>query len=239
MYWIFLAIFIIAVMIPDIIRGNVLFLSETRAEEIAIFLMGAIGFLFYIKKERQLIFRKKEKEKDQKKIAQTVKDLVESYNYIGEVNRKMDLLMNIALGLTDRSVLNKSKENEIYYSIANAAECLFKAKLAVLRFVDIKKIQTKKEIKGDKIINTKKTKKENLIKNNKLLAIKKGNTYKKYKNYLIVSSIQKVNNIKSYVIIKDYDKKEERDTKNVEILKVLASQALFVYSFMHSQIPIK
>lgn len=54
-------------------------------------------FWFFIKNERIIIFHKKQKEKDQRKINQTVKDLVESYSYIGEVNRKMDILMSIAL----------------------------------------------------------------------------------------------------------------------------------------------
>ena len=74
--------------------------------------MGAMAFAIFIKNEQQLIFHKKEKEKDKKKIEQTVKDLVESYSYIGEVNRKMDLLMNTALGLSDRSVLSKAHEKE-------------------------------------------------------------------------------------------------------------------------------
>lgn len=232
MYWVFLLIFIIAVLIPDIIRGNIFFLSETRAEEIAIFLMGAIAFFAFIKSEQRLIFQKKEKEKDQKKINQTVNDLVESYTYIGEVNRKMDLLMNIALGLTDRSVLNKSKENDIYRSIVTAAKFLFKADFAMLLFVDIKTTQTKKEI-GE--IDAERKKEKKLIKNKKLISIiKKESTFKKYKGSLIVSSLQEVNNIKSFIIVREYDDKEESNPKNSEILKVFASQALFVYSFMHS-----
>jgi len=106
MYWIFLIIFIITVLVPDIVRDNFYAISETRSEEILIFLMGAMAFAIFMKNEKQLIFHKKEKEKDKKKIEQTVKDLVESYSYIGEVNRKMDLLMNTALGLSDRSALS-------------------------------------------------------------------------------------------------------------------------------------
>jgi len=233
MYWVFLLAFIIAVLIPDIIRGNIFFLSETRAEEIAIFLMGAIAFFAFIKNEQRLIFQEKEKEKDQKKINQTVNDLVESYTYIGEVNRKMDLLMNIALGLTDRSVLNKSKENDIYRSIVIAAKFLFKADFAILRFVDIKTAQTKKEI-GE--IDAEIKKEKELIKNKKLISIiKKETTFKKYNGYLIVSSLQEVNNIKSFIIVREYDDKEENNPKNSEIFKVFASQALFVYSFTHNR----
>ncbi len=231
MYWIYLSIFIITVMIPDIIPGKILFLSENHAEEMAIFLMGAIGFLIFIKNERQIIFQKKEKEINQKKIKQTVKDLVESYSYIGEVNRKMDLLMNIALGLTDRSTLNKTKENEIYRSIVSAAKLLFKAKEVRLRFLNTDTKQTIKEIQE----KNKSSKKSIFpIKNNKII-IKKGASYQKRKKYLVVSSLQEVNKIKSYIIIQGYDLQEEKNPKNTEILKLFASQSLFVYSFMHDK----
>ena len=231
MYWIYLSIFIITVMIPDIISGKILFLSENHAEEMAIFLMGAIGFLIFIKNERQIFFQKKEKEINQKKIKQTVKDLVESYSYIGEVNRKMDLLMNIALGLTDRSTLSKTKENEIYRSIISAAKLLFKAREVRLRFLNTDTKQTIKEIQE----KNKSFKKSIFpIKNNKII-IKKGASYQKRKKYLVVSSLQEVNKIKSYIIIQGYDLQEEKNPKNTEILKLFASQALFVYSFMHDK----
>jgi hypothetical protein len=95
MYWIFLIIFIIVVLVPDIVRSNFYIISETRLEEVLIFFMGAVAFAIFMKNEQQLLFHKKEKVKDEKKIEQAVKDLVESYSYIGEVNRKMDLLMNM------------------------------------------------------------------------------------------------------------------------------------------------
>ena len=66
------------VLVPDIVRTNFYIISETRLEEVLIFLMGAIAFAFFLKNEQQLLFHKKEKAKDKKKIEQAVKDLVES-----------------------------------------------------------------------------------------------------------------------------------------------------------------
>ncbi len=228
MYWIFIVIFIITVLIPDIIRRDVFFLSETRAEEIAIFLMGAIAFVAFIKNERLLIFHKREKAKDQKKINQTVKDLMESYSYIGEVNRKMDILMNIALGLSDRSLLSKSKENEIYKSILSATDFIFKAESTYIRFVDLNTFQTKKELK---------TKENGLnIKNDELADMEEDAQIKKLNDCIIIRSSQSIKNIKSYIIIRNYDKEEENSAKNIEIVKVFASQALFLYSYTHGEI---
>ena len=227
MYWIFLIIFIIAVLTPDIIRDNFFFLSETRVEEIIIFTMGAIAFFFFIKNEQLLIFHKKEKERDQKKIDQTVKDLVESYSYIGEVNRKMDFLMNIALGLSDRSLLSKSKENEIYQSIVSASNFLMKADFTSLRFINVKNYRTKKDFHLEE--------RGRKIGNGELVDMGKNINVKKYEDCLIVASEQKINDIKSYIIICGYSEEEEKSPKNLEILKVFASQALFLYSYSISQ----
>lgn len=227
MYWIFLVIFIITVLVPDIVRTNFYMISETRLEESLIFLMGAIVFLIFIKNEQQLIFHKKEKEQDKKKIEQTVKDLVESYSYIGEVNRKMDLLMNTALGLSDRSILSVTHEKETYQSIVSAASFLLKSDSTSLRFVDIKNKKTQKEFRSSNGGNT--------IKNDVLLEMGNNINVKKNNDCLIISSSQKINDIKSYIIICGFDEAEEQSPKNLEILKVFASQALFLYAFTHKE----
>jgi len=225
MYWAFLLMFIIAVLIPDIVRHNVYFLTEERAEEVAIFLLGAIAFLVFIKNELLIIFHKKEKEKDQKKIDQTVKDLVESYSYIGEVNRKMDIIMNVALGISDRSMLNKKKEKEIYESIVNAANFLMKSESVALRLVDLESLRVKKEIKTDG--------NHQPIRNEELMAMGEETMAKKGKSCIVVSSSQDINNIKGYLIINGYNEREESNPKNIEILKVFASQAIFLYSYVN------
>jgi hypothetical protein len=227
MYWIFLILFIITVLIPDIIRGNVFFLSQTRAEEATIFLMGVITFVVFTKREQLISFQKKEKEEDQKKIDQAIKDLLESYSYIGEVNRKMDILMNIALGLADRSVLSKAKEEEVYQSIISAANFLMKADASSLRFVDLESGKTEKELNAQE--------KRTPIKNSDLAGMKKDVAVEKKKDCLIVSSAQKINNIKSYLLICGYDREAESNPKNLEMLKVFASQALFLHSYARGE----
>jgi hypothetical protein len=225
MYWIFLILFITAILIPDIIRGSVYSLTETRAEEVAIFLMGATAFLVFVRNELQLTLHKKEKEKDEKKINQTVKDLVESYSYIGEVNRKMDILMSIALGLTDRSVLNKKREKEIYEAIISASNFLMKADFTCLRFIHIASLKTEREIGLEG--------KSEQIKNSDLANIPENNNVKKTKDRLILASSQTINDVRGYFIINDYDEEEEKNPKNIEILKVFISQALFLYSYVN------
>jgi hypothetical protein len=223
MYWIFLILFIIAVLTPDIVRGPVYFLVEERVEEIFVFIMGAIAFFVFIQNERKINQQKKQKEKDEKRIHQTVKDLVESYSYIGEVNRKMDIVMNIALGLSDGSSLNKKKELEIYKSIVSAANFLMKADCTCLRFMDVTSGKTEKEFVLEE--------KEETVKNDALMMMEENVNVKKDGSCIIISSSQKINSIKSYLIICGYDPEEESSPKNIEILKVFTSQALFLYSY--------
>lgn len=225
MYWIFAVLFAIAVLIPDIIRGDVPFLAEERAEEVAIFILGSVAFLTFVQNERRIAFQKKEKEKTQKKMEQAVKDLVDSYSYIGEVNRKVDILMGVALGLTDRSVFDKNKEKETYESIIKAANSLLKAESSIIRFVNLKTNRTEKEVKllEDATPN---------ILNNDLVDMGENVNVKKQNGALVISSSQKMKDVKGYLIISGYSENEEVQPKNIEILKLFASQAMFLYSYI-------
>ena len=225
MYWIFSILFLIVVLIPDIVRGGILLLSEERAEELAIFILGAITFLIFIQNEKKTTLHKKEKEKNQKKMDQTVKDLIDSYNYIGEVNRKMDILMGVVLGLSDNSILDKNKEREVYESIINATNFLLKAKTTIIRFVDLRNNKTEKEINFQ-------TNGNKAIPNKDLTSMGENINVKKQDEMLIVSSPQKIKNMKVYLIISGYDEEEESKPKNMEILKLFASQSIFLYSYM-------
>ncbi|MDP1620133.1 MAG: hypothetical protein Q8M12_04000, partial [bacterium] len=86
MYWLYLIIFIIAVMIPDIFREDYFGIPHEQIEELAIFILGLLGFLFFILKEHQLVVQEKEKKREQRRLQQTARDLIESYSYIGEIN---------------------------------------------------------------------------------------------------------------------------------------------------------
>lgn len=224
MYWIYLILFILAVLVPDIVRGNFSFLSETRAEEFLIFFLGMAGFLIFVFKEHQLSIQQREKEKSQKRLTQTAKDLVDSYSYIGEVNRKMDILMQVGLGLSDRSAINKTKEKEIYHTILDATDSLVRAKCSYARMVDVQTGRTKKEVsaKGDC----------SQIKNADLIAMGDNINIKKNNGYLVAASFKEINGVKGYLIADHYSETEGNNQNNQEILKFLATQALFLYSYM-------
>jgi hypothetical protein len=138
----------------------------------------------------------------------------------------MDLLMNITLGLSDKSILSKSKENDIYKSIVEAANSLMKGNFAALRLIDEATGKIKKEIKEDE--------NEVPLKNSEIAAMKEDVAIISEKNCMAICSSQRINQIKGCLIICGYDRETESDPKNIEIVKVFASQALFLYSYTHS-----
>lgn len=220
MYWIYLIIFVVAVLSPDIITKDFYFLPEKRAEELLVFLLGISGFVFFMWQEHQIFNQKKERRKDNKKINQAVKDLVESYSYIGEVNRKMDILMNISLGLTEKSNLSKSKQTEIYDTIIDAAKFLMRAECAFIRFINTENKVLEKEVKTKSC--------DCSIKNDDIIGVGDNVSSGKIEKFLVVSSQNKINNIRCFLIVNDYEEQEE---KTVALLMVMASQALFAYSY--------
>lgn len=224
MYWIYLIIFVLAVLVPDLIRENFFFLTEERAEQLAILLLGLAAFLIFMIKEKQIFLVRKEQEKNHKRLRRTAHDLVESYNYIGEVNRKIDILMNIALGLADRSGLNKRKEKEVYENILKASISILKGKAAGLRFVDLKKAKTKKELGLENFSGSP-------IKNSELVAMGENVNIRKAENYVIIGSTKEIENIKSFILVFDSSGQNALSANNQEILKFLATQALFLYSY--------
>jgi len=225
MYWLFLIIFIVAVMVPDIIHVDIFGLPHEKIDELAIFLLGMFGFLFFILKEHQLAVQQKDKEREQRRLQQTAKDLVESYSYIGEINRKMDILMQIGIGLSERPNLNKAKESEIYKSILDSANFLLKANCSTLRFVNIKTSRTIKEVSSDE--------KCVIFKNADLLKMGDNVHIKHFKDaeVIVVCSHRIINDIRTYLIINFFDEAQGKDNNNQEILKYLVSQALFLYSY--------
>src|SRR3990167_7553795 len=103
MYWIYLIIFILAIIVPQVVSIHIWFLREDDIESIIIFFVGMLGFFIYIAKEKALPRVFKEKLHFQKQANIITKDLSESYSYIGEMNRKFDIVKDLIFGLPQES----------------------------------------------------------------------------------------------------------------------------------------
>lgn len=151
MYWIFFVLFIFASVTPEIIRGSVFGFQEEVAETIIVFLLGATGFLVFFLKEKSMLRHVREKILLQREKSDITKDLSESYSYIGETNRKLDLMRNFISSIPDADVsFRKGKPDTVYRSFSKTVHPFCRTDSFVLRIVDAEQKSLEKEIKTGK-----------------------------------------------------------------------------------------
>ena len=222
MYWIYLSLFILVVVLPKVINGDRLFLREDDQESILIFFVGAVGLLLYLWKENQLRFHLREKVKIQKEASRVSRDLADSYSYIAEINRKMDILKNIALGLPETSAVTPERMKEVYESILEALSRLGKTDAYFLCITDIRSgvVEKKLDAKGKRcpVLDF-----ASLSKRSETL-IREG-------EYVIIRSPRRLKGCFAFIILR----KKNGDLEDPEIFKALAAQALFLYSIEREQ----
>jgi predicted ribonuclease YlaK len=226
MYWIYLSIFILAVLVPDIIPENkkFLFFREEQIEELFIFLLGFIGFLIFRWQEKQSKKNLKERIKFQKESREISKNLNDTYSYIGETNRKLDIMKNISLNLSEAVNLDKQKQHKFLNTLSESVNILVKSKKFIVRFVDFKTKETLKEIKGSRGLVFK-------IENSDLIEkiSKEKKNFFENNFYFFVSSEKKIDNTVAIIIISKNNRQQKLEDS--DILKALASHSLFLFHY--------
>lgn len=127
LYWIYVLVFISNVMVPILVHENyipVFFAPQQITEIVCLFVINTIGFSIYLMKhythERFVrdcgIYRRD--------AVNTAKDLNFSYSYIGEINRKIDILKSLIVIPANLGSAYSRSKTEIYSSILKAIEGL-------------------------------------------------------------------------------------------------------------------
>lgn len=220
MYWIYLALFILAVFTPDIIQYDFSWIPEEKAEELIILALGVLAFIIFIAKEKQLGFQLKAKRLIQKEASLASKDLTDTYSYIGEINRKMDILKDIALGLTEGTELTEEKEMDLYRSIIHAVQMFTKSTNVSLRFINVETGKIIREIRSSKkarcdVVNP--------------IMNKENKTFLETEKAFFIRSPKPINNIVACIAIEKKNKNQK--IEDLELINALASQALFLFNF--------
>lgn len=137
MYWIYLFLFVLMIFTPEVVAQGFLFFREEDVESILIFVFGLVGLLLYLGKETALLRAIREKLSLQKESNQIRKDLVQSYSYIGEMNRHLDILRDVIFGSphTAEELLHDN-DGKIYNSVFDASFLLSQSDAAALLFVN-------------------------------------------------------------------------------------------------------
>jgi hypothetical protein len=142
---VYLLFFVLAVLSPSIHSQDRFGLSEERLEELSIFAFGIAGLATFAAYERIMERREKEREAVETGYARAKQELIESYAYIGSVNRKIELLKKVA-NETSLSIDSSSKvPKELYTAIAMNACASAGALSAMLRVLSVSKLRTEGE----------------------------------------------------------------------------------------------
>lgn len=143
---VYLAIFVLAVLSPSMVTSSVLGLDERHVEEILIFLFGIVGFTTFSVYQR--LMEKKEREHEQAKndYDRARRELLESYRYIGSVNRQIEVLKRVVNQTSLKIVESDRLGKDLVGSLLSNAASSVNARKALIRFVDLEKLRTQHEI---------------------------------------------------------------------------------------------
>lgn len=227
MYWINLALFALIVFVPSLIRDGFYIFNKVQTQEFVILLLGSLVFSIFLLMERNIRKSIAEKSKIQSQINSMTRDLKHSYSYIGEINRKLDILENIALGYPETSKLTHRSEMELYDSIMEAIRLFGKSDDFALRFIGLPNFVLLKEIKSkkDSVISFSMKGRELDV------------NYLENEEFIVITSPKMIDNIFSYIVIKK--KTVSQKMEDIELMKTIAAQALFIFMFMKNKKHIK
>lgn len=223
MYWVYLITLTFTVFVPTLVTQGYWIFDAKTAQEIAILLLGCIGFVIFLIMEKRLNRVLAEKALFQRQVTRMNKDLTSSYSYIGETNRKLDILENIALGYPENSQIISKHSEEVYDSILGAVQVFGKSDEFVLRFVKKPGFDIVQEIKSEPdsdIIFP-------------ALKWEEGKNYMEDEDFIYVCSPKAVEDIFACLVIKK--KQSSHHIEDREMMKTLISQALFIFMFMRQK----
>lgn len=220
MYWIYLTIFIFLVFIPTSIDHGSYGLDTAGTQELAILILGYLGFIIFLIQEKKLKKNLFEKTSSQRNANRMAKDLTHSYSYIGEINRKLDILEQIALSYPESLSLTAKKQKELYDSIMDAVRLFGKSDEFSLRFICTLNNEVLKEVKSSPELSI-----NFPLKNYDLTA-----QFFESDDFIVINSPKSIDKIFSCIVIKK--KTPEHKLEDLEMIRTLAAQALFLFMFI-------
>lgn len=222
MYWINLVLFVAIVFVPEFVRHGVGILPENTVEELFLFGFGMLWFGLFMFREKQLEKTDKERSKNQRSLNQLSKDLNTSYSYIGESNRKLDILKSIILGISAGERLTEKKCKELLYVVLQSAQLLARSNRVMLRFIQENDDTILKEIKNDPELVF------NLAKEDAQKLNGKGHVFWENKDCFVFAARGHSLEVKAMLVV--FKDASHHNIEDIEILKTLVSYALFIFS---------
>lgn len=223
MYWIYLSIFVLAVLTPEIIQEGRFLLGEEDLESLLVLFFGTFGIAVYFIKEKALLRLFKERLRLQKQANVITKDLSDSYSYIGEMNRRIDIVRDLVFRLPEEIAAaladKQMRKQGAYRSVLEAARLLSKSDSVALRFIDTA---------SGKIVlqmNDGDDSSEACFSDSQAIDPKK--TFHEEEGCVMIRSPRSVSGIAAFIIFP----KSANRIEDTDMLRMVASEALSIYCF--------
>jgi len=208
---------------PTLIQRGFYGFSADQTEEFATLILGSVAFIVFLIQERMLKKNVSEKKDIQKKVNRMTKDLTHSYSYIGEINRKVDILESIALSYPESLILTTKKQKEVYKSVMEAIRLFGKSDEFTLRFVCLSSKEVLKEIKSFPDVSM------NFSPKNFDFTAQ----FVESDDFIVVNSPKAIDDVFSYIVLKK--KTPNQRLEDLEMIRTLAAQALFFFMFVRKE----
>ncbi len=232
MEWIsllYLLFFVLCVISPALITRGYWELSETILEEMAIFAFGISGLLTFSLYERLLERRERERERTQIDYEKAKRELIESYTYIGTMNRKLELLKTLANESSKSLSEHKQLKKELFHALVANACSTVGANAGIVRIVELSKLRTEREFAHEpdaKIAFH--------VANRELRDLhEQGSSHRvlltdEKRHVLVVPSDRSQGDLKAYLLLR-MDESETIPEIDTSLLKVFVNQAEMLY----------
>jgi len=220
MYWVYVIIFTFVVFVPRLVSHGIFGFDVIQTQQYAILLLGIVATLAFHYLESLLKKSKEEKSTMQRNVSRMTKELTNSYSYIGEVNRKIDILEHITLGLPETADLALKHWLELYQPIMAAIKLFGKSDDFILRFIDCNTRQVLKEIKSPAAVS------QSFLRQDCVRDV----SFIENKEFIVANSSRTIDSISACIVIRK--KKLGHANNDPEMLKMIATQALFLFMLL-------
>ncbi len=220
MYWIYLALFVLAILTPQFISGGQNVFIEQDIESLLIFCFGVFGFVVYFTKEKALLRIFREKKQLQNQTNLMTRDLSDSYSYIGEMNRKLDIVKDFIFDLPKTTAGTAGeREEKLYASLLGTVSILAKTDRVVLCFVNTRKKTIEK-------IFEKSVKRSLIAHIDPVQLLSEGKFFWEKQDYAVVRSPRQAKGVAAFLIFT----KTKNHIEDSDVFKILVSEGLLLYT---------
>lgn len=207
---------------PYLITGHIFSIPEAYAQSIITVIILALAYGIYLMHQKDI--QKKERE-----LGISGRKLINAFEYIASVNRRLPLLKNITTDLLKRDALNKKDKKNIFHDLlATAVVSIIKADWGMFRFIDSGSGKTVKEFvyscKQYALLKTQ-------ISNQQLFSIKdSGIRINTVKDLYVVQASDRNSAIQCFMI---FPKVKARLDDEFSVLQSIVDQAQLFYKYLY------